>query len=251
MGRLWSALRKYMYPRATALVVQTEGIADYFREWLKSTPIEVIPNAVPAPRSSDVPVVTEQDVLERPPSQVILGMGRLSNEKGFDMLIDAFSLLAHEFPEWKLRILGEGPLRDSLQATINERGLQDQIELVGWVADPELLLDQGDVFVLPSRYEGFPNALLQAMSRGLACIGFDCQGGLKDIARDELQVMLLPTKSVSESTSIRELADNLRIFMQDENLRKEVAIKNLRATERFSVTRYFEAWDQLINKTIS
>ncbi|QDV49081.1 glycosyltransferase family 4 protein [Gimesia fumaroli] len=251
MGRLWSALRKFMYPRATAVVVQTEGVADYFREWLKSTLIEVIPNAVPAPRSPDVHVVTEQDVLERSPSHLIYGMGRLSYEKGFDLLIDAFSLLAHDFQEWNLRILGEGPLRDSLQATINERELQEQIELTGWVTDPELYLDQGAIFVLPSRYEGFPNALLQAMSRGLACAGFDCKGALADIAREELQVTLLPTKDASESTSIRELADLLRAYMQDENLRKEVAIKNLHATERFSIARYFESWDELINQAIS
>lgn len=245
IGRLWSALRKYMYPRATALVVQTEGVADYFRQWLKSTPIEVIPNAVPAPRSSDVPVVTEQIVLERPSSHLIFGMGRLSYEKGFDLLINAFSILAHEFPEWKLRILGEGPLRDSLQAIINEGGFQEQIELTGWVADPELLLDQGELFVLPSRYEGFPNALLQAMSRGLACLSFDCDSGPADIAREGLQVGLVPAESLSELTA------QMREFMQDERLRKEAAVCNLQVTERFSVSRYFEAWDQLINQTIS
>lgn len=245
IGRLWSALRKYTYPQAAALIVQTEGVADYFREWLKSTPIVVIPNAVPAIRSSDVPVVTEEIVRGRPPSRVIYGMGRLSYEKGFDMLIDAFSYVAHEFPDWKLRILGKGPLRDSLQATINERGLQEQIELVGWVADPELYLDQGEIFVLPSRYEGFPNALLQAMSRGLACISFDCESGPADIAREELPVMLLPSKNVSELTHV------LRAFMQDESSRKEMAIFSLQVTKRFSVSRYFESWNQLINQIIS
>nr|MCH9654407.1 glycosyltransferase [Planctomycetota bacterium] len=148
IGRLWSYLRKKTYPRATALVVQTEGVADFCKQWMKGTPIEVIPNAVPTPRSPDIPVVTEQMVLSRPPSHIIYGMGRLSYEKGFDRLIDAFSNLAEKFPNWKLRILGEGPLRESLQATIDERGLQEQIELTGWVEDPELHLDQGALFVL-------------------------------------------------------------------------------------------------------
>tara|TARA_R110002095_G_scaffold94422_3_gene82394 strand:- start:236259 stop:237380 length:1122 start_codon:yes stop_codon:yes gene_type:complete len=245
IGRLWSTLRKYTYPQAATLVVQTAGVAQHFRQWLSSIPIEVIPNAVPSPRSSDVPVVTEQIVLERPPSHLIFGMGRLSHEKGFDLLIDAFSSLAHEFPEWKLRILGEGPLRESLQAIISERGLEEQIELAGWAADPERLLDQGDLFVLPSRYEGFPNALLQAMSRGLACISFDCESGPADIAREDLHVALVPAENVSELTS------QMREFIQDERLRKEVAVHNLQVTERFSVARYFKTWDQLINQTIS
>ena len=119
MGRVWSYLRKKTYPRAAAVVVQTQGVADFCRPWFPSTRIEVIPNAVPAPRSSGIPVVTEEIVKARPASHVVLGMGRLSHEKGFDMLIDAFSNLADDFPDWKLRILGEGPLRETLQATID------------------------------------------------------------------------------------------------------------------------------------
>ena len=248
IGRLWGFLRKQTYPNATALVVQTQGVADFCQQWLKGTPIEVIPNAVPTPRSSDVPVVTEEMVLARPPSHLIYGMGRLSYEKGFDRLIDAFSNLAEDFPEWKLRILGEGPLRESLQATIDERGLQEQIELTGWVADPELYLDQGEIFVLSSRYEGFPNALLQAMSRGLACISFDCESGPAEIG---LPVMLLPSKYMSELSMIHELENFMREFMNNEDLRKEVAINSLQVTERFSVSRFFQAWDELMNKALS
>ena len=251
IGRLWSFLRKRTYPRATALVVQTQGVADFCQQWMKGTSIKVIPNAVPAPRSPDIPVVTEQMVLSRPPSKVIYGMGRLSYEKGFDRLIDAFSNLAEEYPDWKLKILGEGPLRESLQATINERGLQEQIELTGWVEDPELYLDQGELFVLPSRYEGFPNALLQAMSRGLVCISFDCESGPVDIACEGMQVILLPSKDVSELSMIHERENVMRSYMNDEILYKELAINSLEVTERFSTARYFQAWDKLIHTALS
>ena len=245
MGRVWSFLRKRTYPKAAAVVVQTEGVADFCRTWLPSILIKVIPNAVPAPRSPAIPVVTEETVLARIPSHVILGMGRLSHEKGFDLLIDAFSKLATAFPDWKLRILGEGPLHESLQATINQSGLQDRIELAGWVADPELSLDQGDLFVLSSRYEGFPNALLQAMSRGLPCISFDCESGPADIAHEGLAVVLVSPGNVNE------LAQKMQELMQDDSLRQEVAIQNLQVTEKFSLARYFQAWDQLIEQAIS
>lgn len=250
IGRLWSFLRKQTYPRATALIVQTQGVADFCRQWLKGTPIEVIPNAVPAPRSPDIPVVTEQTLLARSPSKVIFGMGRLSYEKGFDRLIDAFSELAEEFPQWKLRILGEGPLRESLQATIDERGLQEKIELTGWVADPELYLDQGELFVLSSRYEGFPNALLQAMSRGLACISTDCESGPAEIAQEGLHLSIVQTKKISELSPSNQLALMMREFMNHERLRKEASINSLQVTERFSVSRFFQAWDELIQKAI-
>ncbi|MDF1746335.1 MAG: glycosyltransferase family 4 protein [Gimesia sp.] len=251
IGRLWSYLRKKTYPRATALVVQTEGVADFCKQWMKGTPIEVIPNAVPTPRSPDIPVVTERMVLSRPPSHIIYGMGRLSYEKGFDRLIDAFSNLAEKFPNWKLRILGEGPLRESLQATIDERGLQEQIELTGWVEDPELHLDQGALFVLPSRYEGFPNALLQAMSRGLACISFDCESGPADIAQEGLQVIIVHTKKFSKFSPSYQLALMMEAIMEDESFRKETAINSLQVTERFSTSRYFQAWDELIQTALS
>ncbi|WP_298867511.1 glycosyltransferase family 4 protein [uncultured Gimesia sp.] len=251
IGRLWSFLRKKTYPRATALVVQTEGVADFCKQWLKETHIEVIPNAVPTPRSPDIPVVTEQMVLSRPPSHIIYGMGRLSYEKGFDRLIDAFSNLAEKFPNWKLRILGEGPLRESLQATIDERGLQEQIELTGWVENPELYLDQGEIFVLPSRYEGFPNALLQAMSRGLACISFDCESGPADIAKEGLPVIIVQTKKINFFSTSYQLALMMEAFMEDESSRKETAIASLQVTERFSVSRFFQAWDVLIQTALS
>ncbi|WP_145174112.1 glycosyltransferase family 4 protein [Gimesia aquarii] len=245
IGRLWSFLRKRTYPRAIKLIVQTQGVAEFFKSWMRPLQIEVIPNAVPIPRSAQVPIVTEQSLNSRPESNVIFGMGRLSYEKGFDLLIDAFTLLAAEFPEWKLCILGEGPLRESLQATIDERGLQNQIELKGWVEDPELILDQGKLFVLPSRYEGFPNALLQAMSRGLACISLDCDSGPAEIIRSGIDGLLIPPGNVTE------MANTLKHLMSDKTLRKKFAVNALEVTQRFSVTQYFQHWDQLINQSIS
>ncbi|QDT90862.1 glycosyltransferase family 4 protein [Gimesia algae] len=245
IGRLWSFLRKRTYPRARTLVVQTQGVADFCRQWLKSTHIEVIPNAAPVPRSPEVPAVSAETLAVRTPSKVILGLGRLSHEKGFDLLIEAFAKVAAEFPDWKLQIAGEGPLRDSLQEQINNLGLQNQVELPGWTSEPELQLDQGAIFVLPSRYEGFPNALLQALSRGLACISFDCESGPAEIIRTETDGLLVPAGSVSE------LAQALKRLLGDEALRHRLANEALQVTERFSVEKYFLQWEQLLDQAIS
>ncbi len=245
IGRLWSFLRKRTYPRAYALVVQTQGVADFCRQWLKSTRIEVIPNAVPIPRSPEVPAVSHETLEVRTRAKIVLGMGRLSHEKGFDLLIEAFSRVASEFPDWKLQISGEGPLRESLQEQINHLGLQEQIELTGWTSQPELQLDQGELFVLPSRYEGFPNALLQAMSRGLACISFDCESGPAEIIQPETDGLLVPAGSVSE------LAQALKRLMGDDALRRRLAVEALQITQRFSAEAYFQHWEQLIGQAIT
>ncbi|MFK7779088.1 MAG: glycosyltransferase, partial [Gimesia sp.] len=111
-------------------------------------------------------------------------------------------------------------------------------------------LDQGELFVLSSRYEGFPNALLQAMSRGLACISIDCESGPAEIAQEGLNLTIVQTKKVSELSPSHQLALIMREFMNHESLRKEAAINSLQVTERFSVSRFFQSWDELIQKAI-
>ncbi|MCH9656927.1 MAG: glycosyltransferase, partial [Planctomycetes bacterium] len=109
----------------------------------------------------------------------------------------------------------------------------------------------GALFVLPSRYEGFPNALLQAMSRGLACISFDCESGPADIAQEGLQVIIVHTKKFSKFSPSYQLALMMEAIMEDESFRKETAINSLQVTERFSTSRYFQAWDELIQTALS
>ena len=96
-----------------------------------------------------------------------------------------------------------------------------------------------------------PNALLQAMSRGLRCIGFDCQGSLADLSMRELKALLLPTKNQRELTSIHALEDLMRSLMADEKSLKELALLSLQASEKFSIPRYFASWDQLIKESLT
>ena len=174
-GAAWVALRRALYPRAAAVVVQTESVAAWARRFCPR--VHVIPNFVERPARLASPGV------EAGPRELV-AMGRLAPEKGFDLLIAAFGRVAARHPDWSLTILGEGAERARLEAQVEELGLRGRVGLPGRVSDTEARLAAAHAFALPSRYEGFPNALLEAMACGLPCVAFDCASGPADIVTD-------------------------------------------------------------------
>src|SRR5262249_32667931 len=168
IGKIAKALRWLLYRRAHAVVVLTPGIAQWSKRFVSREAIHVIPN----PIGDQFLKKTWQSV---GPAQrhKIVAMGRLSPEKGFDLLLQAFVPCTKAHPDWTLEIVGEGSERDRLKASADELGIADKVSLAGAVKDPERVLRGADLFVLSSRYEGFPMALLEAMTCGLPVVSFD------------------------------------------------------------------------------
>ena len=254
IGRIWSLLRRLVYPRCRALVVQTEQARRQMLGIVKHKPIYVIPNAAGVPnqvchgsvsRASSVQAdhTAHRAVAPGKPKSAghrIVAMGRLDPQKGFDLLIDAFSRIAAEHGDWTLEILGEGPQRGELERLIEEHRLQDRATLAGWIADPAGVLRRADLFVLSSRYEGFPNALLEAMACGLPVVSFDCPSGPAEIVRHEIDGLLVPADDVDAlSTAVERLISN-----PDE--RKRLAERAPEVLQRFSTERFFAQWDAVL-----
>ncbi len=164
IGYYWTKLRRWGYPMARALVVQTEAVRSQLTPLMRGRPIYVIPNYIDPPAPEFSPQPRSNANVRRQ----LAAMGRLDYQKGFDVLIDAFARVADGQPDWSLVILGEGPERRRLEEQIHSRGLESRVQLLGWVSDPSRVLRECDAFVLSSRYEGFPNALLEAMAPRLA-----------------------------------------------------------------------------------
>jgi glycosyltransferase involved in cell wall biosynthesis len=171
------------YPLVDELVVLTHGDGDAYRRALGSRPpVSVIPNA--AGTTAEAP-----PALERP---VVVAAGRLTRQKGFDLLIEAFALVVERHPDWTLRIFGEGPWRGKLRRLIVANGLSNHVTLPGRVRDLSRQLSAASIFALSSRHEGLPMVLLEVMSEGLPVVSFDCPTGPGEVIEDGGSGLLVP-----------------------------------------------------------
>lgn len=232
IGGLWSRLRRWTYPWCSTLVVQTEQVRRRLEPFAGPQAVAVIPNGVAAPAECG----TSREAGERS----IVAMGRLAPEKGFDLLIEAFATLAARHPSWNLLILGEGPHRAALEELIRARGLGGRVMLPGWERNPHRRLQAAEIFVLSSRYEGFPNALLEAMACGLAVVSSDCPYGPAEIVRHGIDGLLVPVDDP------RALASALDRLMSDEAERRRLGTGAREVLERFSLSAFFAKWDAVV-----
>jgi GalNAc-alpha-(1->4)-GalNAc-alpha-(1->3)-diNAcBac-PP-undecaprenol alpha-1,4-N-acetyl-D-galactosaminyltransferase len=226
---IWRQLRDWTYKLADRIVMQTASAAASLPAGVRSR-VVVIPNPVRM-----VPV--DPAGRDRSARKLVLGIGRLVPQKGFDLLVEAFGKLAAEFSGWDLVILGEGPCRPTLEAAVRRLRLEERILLPGVVSDVAAYLTRTDLFVLASRFEGFPNVLCEAMSFGVACIATDCRSGPREIVRPGVDGQLVPVDSLPA------LTDAMRQLMVDEQLRVRLACRAREVSERFGLDRVLASWD--------
>jgi GalNAc-alpha-(1->4)-GalNAc-alpha-(1->3)-diNAcBac-PP-undecaprenol alpha-1,4-N-acetyl-D-galactosaminyltransferase len=186
IGPSWTVLRRLTYPWADAVVVQTASVATgWAHTFLDPARVEVMPNPLSFPIST-APLRRA----DREP--VVLAAGRLERQKGFDALIRAINRWSDAPPTGRLHIAGEGPERPALEALITELGIGDRVQLLGRVDDLRARMTRAACFVLSSRFEGFPNVLLEALACGTPVVSTDCRSGPADILLDSRAGILVP-----------------------------------------------------------
>lgn len=239
----WSWLRTVLYRRAAAVIALTPAAAKTVGRWSRQPP-RVIPSAVQPPPAEFQPPPTQDAPLPvAAPGRsgsLVLGIGRLEHEKGFDQLLQAFAAVADQHPTWTLRIHGEGSCRDQLERQSEDLRLTGRVEFPGWTRPIWPALQQGNLFVLPSRYEGFPSALLEAMAAGLACIAVDCPDGPGVIVREGVDALLVPAGDTAA------LAAAMDRCMSDPQLRQELGRRAVEVTERFGWAAMVDAYERLL-----
>lgn len=225
---LYRWLRRWVYRRAARLVVQAESYRPWAQGLVPGERVVVLPNPVlPAPAA--------------PPGGPgrLVGVGRLAWEKGFDLLLDVCGRLLPRHPPWSAVIFGEGPARAHLEAQRARLGLGDRVSLPGQVVDPASLLRREDIFVLPSRYEGFPNALAEAMARGVAAVAFDCPSGPRELIRHGVDGWLVPAGDTVA------LEQALARLMTNPAERQRLAARAPEVTARFPAGELLGRWEEL------
>ena len=235
IGEGWDRLRRRLYPHARCVAVLTEESLRFFSS-VPGIRGRVIPNPLTPS------VFSRSDEVPRPKNdKTLMAMGRLSIEKGFDLLLSAFSVIAPKRPDWTLEILGEGPLRGHLESRIQRLGLSGRVRLPGFTLRPFDRLRHSDLFALSSLCEGFPNALLEAMACGLAVVSFDCPSGPRHIIRNGVDGMLVPPRDD------RALAAALDRLMENEGERKRLGSRAPEVVQRFGVEKVMGMWEEMIS----
>ena len=235
----WEFLRAWAYRRAAAVVGLSQEALEFFPQAIRARGW-VIPNPVlPLPADVAIPVRKPAGA-ER---GTLVSIGRLHDVKGFDLLIESFSILARSHSGWRLDIWGEGPARPSLESLIRSRGLH-AVRLCGATDKPLEKLLQADMFVMSSRTEGFPMALGEAMAAGLPCVSFDCRSGPRQLIRHDVDGLLVPDGDVAAlASAIARLIDEPHTRVRLGDAAKDV-------TARFSLPRVAEQWDSLFSDAL-
>ncbi len=235
VGRLWTLLMKYTYRLLSAVTAMSTQSQEWLQVNTNAKSVIAIPNFASWPLPSYEPKVMP------PKSQrkILLAVGRLVNEKGQAMLIDAFSKVEKKYPDWDLFIVGEGYLENSLKKQVNQLDLDERIFFPGKVGNVCDWYESSDLYVMSSVVEGFPNTLVEAMSYGLPSVSFDCDTGPRDIITHEVNGLLVKPKDIDG------LAEALDRMMGDDELRKQFAIKAPEVRDKFSLEKITGMWETL------
>ncbi len=204
-------------------------VQDY--PWLLRSKIKVVHNPVfPA----DSPSSDEREKL-------ILSVGRHSAQKRFDLLIRACRIVFRKHPDWRLAIVGDGPLTPSLQHLIAQLSLGEHVELISPVADLHPLFSRSRFYCQPSQWEGFPNAQAEAMAAGVIPIGFACSSGVANLIVDGVNGYLC-----LDAVSAENLAKTIVIAIEAKHDRKRLSEKARLVSEVYSVESWVQSWKETL-----
>jgi glycosyltransferase involved in cell wall biosynthesis len=220
-------------PNVSVLVTLTESDRASWEDLLGAggPPVVAIPNAVP-----DIPLGPGD-----PGAHKLIAAGRLEPQKGFDLLLEAFASVAAKQQDWTLDIFGRGTRRESLEQSVVDLGLAGRVRINAPTDRLGERMRDASVFVLSSRYEGFPIVLLEAMAAGLAVVSFDCPTGPSEIVADGTTGLLVPAEDVAA------LAAALDRVITDESLRRRLAAAAPTAVLPYSLEKVGRRWDELLD----
>lgn len=231
----WKIARSISYPFSDRVVIQTDELFQKFQRSFSTykRKLTVIPNIIANNFM--------RDLKKKADSRRIVAVGRLSKEKQFDHLIIAFSKVQVK-DNWVVEIFGEGAERASLQRLIESLGLEGQVFLRGAKRSIEDFLALGSIFCLTSRYEGFPNALLEAMYSGCAIVCYASPCGPTEMLNNGLNGILVDLNDISA------LADGLQKLILNDHLREDFGFASRRfAVEKYDAESILKKWQLLLN----
>lgn len=231
-NRILQKIRAFIYRRFGRVVVLTNNDKNFFDSLLPHDKTIVIPNPVYLTETKTSPLE----------NKLIISVGRLEYQKGYDTLIDCMKEIHIRFPEWRLNIYGDGTLKNKLQDLIDNNNLTECITLCGQTDDINSKLREASFYVMSSHFEGFPMVLVEAMSQGLPCISFDCPNGPSDIIVNGENGILVPDQNKDE------LIKAIITLINDKNYRKQLGFNATKSINIFSIENISQQWEKLFEE---
>ena len=218
------------------LTERDKGFWDQKYNLEKSNKVTAIPNPSPYGLQDNHPLLSDK---------TILCVGRLTYQKGFDLLIPAWAKVASNSPDWKVIIVGTGEDENALKKMASEYNVSNSIEFVGQQKNMDLFYKKASFFCMSSRFEGLPMVLLEAQSYRLPIVAFDCDTGPGEIVSDKISGYL------ALSEDIQDLAKNLMCMIELENqIFVNMSNQSYENSKKFNITAIEEKWLQILNQKI-
>lgn len=234
LGYLYKWEKRNIVKKFDKYVVLTNEDREQWFE-LSDDKIVVIPNMITIPLTEERTDYTQKR---------IIGIGRLTGQKGWEMLVETWAKISCKHPDWKIVIYGEGSSRRKIESLLNKYSLKDSFKLLGLSNDVPKELLRSSIFVLSSRYEGQGLVILEAMNLGLPVVSFACKCGPKDIVDDGKTGFLV----APYNTTI--FAEKLEILINNQELRREMGEKGKISVQRFSPDKIMAKWGELFRDLV-
>lgn len=237
LAQPWRSLRTLLYRRSAKVILLTQELLKYYPLSLHEK-VSFIANPLNLPTeisdSNEVTLV----------GSTFIALGSLSNQKGLDYLLEACAIVFKEKPEWSLTILGEGKLRDNLRKHSEKLGIAKKVHMPGRVNNPYSILKKADIYIMSSRFEGYPVALCEAMAVGLPCISFDCPTGPSDIIDHNINGLLV------DYLNVEELAEQMIMLSNNQLLREKFSKESIKINKLLHLDTIMSKWDTVIEEVL-
>ncbi len=233
---LWALADRYRSRKDAATARRYDRFVCLTRQdceyWEDVPGISVIPNAASFSRTEPAALTAKR----------VLAVGRLSHQKGFDRLLDAWAAVAPQHPGWHLEIVGSGQLQAELEKQAKHLGISNSITFVTNCTDIRAHYRNASILAMTSRYEGLPMALIEAQTCGLPAVAMDCRCGPRDVISDGV------TGFLTSEGDIPAFAERLSTLMSDSRLRQRMGAAAFEQAERFETDRIMGEWIKIFNE---
>ena len=219
----WDFLRRKTYNFCDTLVVQSEEIKNYFKQYVAFPKIKIIANPIKIRLKKDFKK-----------EKIILTVGRVDKNKNQEQIIRSFARIKNN--EWKLIVCGDGPLKSELKDLTTRLNIDNKVEFTGTVKNIEDYYERASVFAFSSLSEGYPNVLLEAMNHNCACISTDCPTGPGMLIRHNKNGFLIPSGNENLYDSY------LQSLIMDEKLRNDFVNNGQKVLQNYSLESIAPKW---------